>query len=741
MRNWTAGVLAGLLLTAGQVLADAPVRVGVFMGDGPENIGMARWVQLVNSSDDLIASYVDGVSIRAGALDKIDVLVMPGGYWEREYKDIGKDGAEKVRAFVRAGGGYIGTCAGCFYVLQPTKRQPLRIGLVPFVALAGPYRHGSILSTELLPAASALGLKPGKRRVRYYGGPVMAPGKPIEGARFEVIERFVGDLNPGSSGAAAPMTGAASAVAGTYGKGRVVAFADHPEYYPETLDIVRGAFKFVTGRTMQWRIPQRTRGAFSVGYLCDESFGVKGAATLAEVLKSGVADVTLLTNSQCAEGALRHLDALVIPDFPLAPNPLRNWVYSSEARTRYAEFTARGGRIVTWGKAARLYPEDRRLVTSIEPEQLVATLKRLAAEPPPAPPPAPTLSPAKVAIYAGPGVSRPEYWNVAKLIEFSPNYTAAFVDGGDIAAGVLQKEHYDLLLMGGGCPTTQRGSLGEAGCRAVRDFVRAGGSYCGIGAGASLALQDEPKEGGGSGLGLVPYTAQKDQPDRGWADTTVEFTDFANEMLGLMGGTRRFVLYWGGPVILPGNPIPDTDVRPLANYYGNTVNTLTGGKIAPMSGHAAVVGGRVGKGRVIASGPHPESSEATQNIVRAFLRYLTGRSADPAYPNRARGAVNVAFCVESVTKSGMEFGMKLMHDPRFDVLPVTSYRIELGQLDHTDVLFFPRPVTDGHMGLVREFVAKGGKVVELDPAGEGCDKGERVFRVRSFDEAIGEMLK
>ena len=735
IRQLKLPVVATGILLAGFAWSASPVRVGVFTGDGSGGFGMARWVQLANTSDDLVASYVDGASIRTGALDRIDVLVVPGGCHGRAYDDIGTNGSEKVRAFIRVGGGYIGTSEGCFIALQPTKSHPNRIGLVPFVSQPGPCRHGSILSTKFLPAASALGLKPGNRRVRYHGGPLMVPGEPVEDAKFEVMARFAGDLNPGSPAPAAPMSGTASVVAGTYGKGRVVAFADHPEYYPETLDIVRGAFKCVTGRTVQWKIPQRTRGAFSVGYLCDESFGVKGAATLAVVLKSGVADVTLLTNDQCAEGALRHLDALVIPDFPLTPKALRNLVYSSEARARYAEFTTRGGRIVTWGESARLYPEDRRLVSSVEPGQVVATLKRLADE---APSPAPTLAPAKVAIYAGPGVSCPEYWNVAKLIEFSPNYTATFVDGGDIAAGGLQKDRYDLLLMGGGGSPTQFKVLGTAGHQAVHDFVRAGGSYYGICAGAFLALQDQGRR---NGIGLVPYKAQKGPPCRGWADISVEFTDFANETLGFMGGTRRFVLYWCGPVILPGDPIPDADVRPLVNYYGNTVNTFAGGKSAPMGGHAAVVGGRVGKGRVIASGPHPEGSEATQDIVRAFLRYLTGRSADPAYPNRVRGAVNVAFCVESATKSGMAFGMKLMHDPRFDVQPVTPYCVELGLLDHTDVLFFPWPVTGGYMGLVHEFIAKGGKVVELDPNGKSRTKGERIFHVKSFDEAIEKMLK
>jgi putative intracellular protease/amidase len=46
--------------------------------------------------------------------DKFDVLLIPGGFAQNTLDALGKVGGERVRAFVRSGGGYVGICAGAY---------------------------------------------------------------------------------------------------------------------------------------------------------------------------------------------------------------------------------------------------------------------------------------------------------------------------------------------------------------------------------------------------------------------------------------------------------------------------------------------------------------------------------------------------------------------------------------------------------------------------------------------------
>ncbi len=60
--------------------AEKPLRVAVFVGAGARNVGAFRWLQITTFAKDMESIPVDGASIRNGALDGVDVLVMPGGW-------------------------------------------------------------------------------------------------------------------------------------------------------------------------------------------------------------------------------------------------------------------------------------------------------------------------------------------------------------------------------------------------------------------------------------------------------------------------------------------------------------------------------------------------------------------------------------------------------------------------------------------------------------------------------------
>ena len=57
----------------------APLKVAVFVGSGARNVGAFRWLELATMAEGVEAAPVDGASVRAGALEGMDMVVMPGG--------------------------------------------------------------------------------------------------------------------------------------------------------------------------------------------------------------------------------------------------------------------------------------------------------------------------------------------------------------------------------------------------------------------------------------------------------------------------------------------------------------------------------------------------------------------------------------------------------------------------------------------------------------------------------------
>ncbi|MBR3778027.1 MAG: hypothetical protein IKL02_10610, partial [Kiritimatiellae bacterium] len=103
------------------VEAQKPLKVAVFVDSGARNTGVFRWLEITARAKNVIAVPVDGEAVRNGALDSVDVLVMPGGSSVGESKSLGEEGREKLKSFVRNGGGYVGTCAGCSLLMESSK--------------------------------------------------------------------------------------------------------------------------------------------------------------------------------------------------------------------------------------------------------------------------------------------------------------------------------------------------------------------------------------------------------------------------------------------------------------------------------------------------------------------------------------------------------------------------------------------------------------------------------------------
>ena len=672
----------------------APLRIAVYVDKGARNLGVFHWLAITSRASNAVMTPVDGEAVRAGALDSADVLVMPGGSSVQESKSLGAEGREKIRSFVKNGGGYIGTCAGCCLLMESSKCHPDMLNMIPYTfSVCGGKTDLSIMFNQR--ATDLAGIRKGTEKVRYSEGPVPVPSLPVKEADVEVVAYYNSDVNAQSAKERTSMAGQAAAIAGTYGKGRLFAIAVHPEHDYNDHHILRGAFRYVTGREVKWDSPKRRRGQLAVGFMCDDSFGVETARLVQKLLTDGEFDVFALNKARVEDGYLRKVDAVLAPAGARSREPEVGLYGDNIAATK--EFLKRGGRIFAWGSAAEAAEKSGIGVTCVAgAEEALAGLRAFAAEPP-----VKNWSfPQKVAKPIKAGIFHDENNSniiIARMLDIAPEYELTLLSPEDYANGAL--EGLDLVIQPGGGCRKQYNALGEKGTEALRRFVLDGGKYYGVCAGAFLALQQSRENY--PRLGLVPFKGDDPSHYRGKSPIAVELTEEGKTVFEGSKPTRS-IIYAGGPAAVPGAPVEDVDVKVLAKYAGRTISTTNPNPVEPMDGKAAIIAGRVGKGKVFLSGPHPEFEEGAFDMVRSGMKYLTGVSPSPVEYGRVRGAMVVRFHMSDKASAEYLIG-KLYRDPRFMVWS--------GSLSRADAVVFTEKVSDADAGMVKRFIARGGRVV------------------------------
>ena len=347
-----AAVVAGCATPRHDAVASAtpglpPLKVAVYADAGPSGIGAVEWFRLVNESPEMELHLVDGKAIRAGALEGLDLLVMPGGSSKTEFSSLGTNGVERMKSFIRNGGGYIGTCAGCCLLMDG---EDLRARMMPWNT-CGAVDHTLFPTFQLnAKGAAALGLKEGPHVMRYHGGPCMWPTtNVISDANFELWGTY--DAEAAMKGKIkVKMHGAAAILGGTYGKGKVFVTAAHPEYFNSTLYFVQAAFKYVTGREVTFPVRNRSPRALNVGFISGGIRGVDTAKTALALAAEKDFDLVLIDVDGIKQRRLDHLDVLVLTNDKLGEKKFET------ERTLINEFAARGGKVVGICSGKKLLP-------------------------------------------------------------------------------------------------------------------------------------------------------------------------------------------------------------------------------------------------------------------------------------------------------------------------------------------------------------------------------------------------
>ena len=338
------------LPTKEQVWKDSrPLRAGVFAGIGSMGLSSTELIRYVARSPELDLSFVDGADVRNGALNDLDLLVVPGGMSGAIVGDMGPDGVKNLKEFVRRGGGYVGMCAGNVILLEDEYRVAYGTGMVPYsrYGASGDAMASMTLTDE---GAKALGMAKGTFDVWYSGGPIMfRRHDDVPGAQIETWGIYASNIT--NEGWGAHMVGNVSCLGGTYGKGRIAATACHPEFRHSADPLVRGLFRYAAGREVTFPEPKVNPGAKRVYYYSWPVAGKECARLLVEMDADPDIEVVAEERDEMCGGALDAFDALVIPDG--ADWPLSLDMFPPAVDAAIAAYAAKGGKVYSWGASAR----------------------------------------------------------------------------------------------------------------------------------------------------------------------------------------------------------------------------------------------------------------------------------------------------------------------------------------------------------------------------------------------------
>ena len=334
--------------------ASRPVRAGVFTGIGSMGLSSTELIRYVARSPELDLTFVDGEDIRNGALNGLDLLVVPGGSAWVIVGDIAPKGIENIKEFIRNGGSFIGICAGCVMLLDDDYRIASGVSMVPY-SRYGAY-SGNVMTSMTLTdeGAKALGMEKGAFDVWYSGGPIMFRcNEEVPDAKIETWGLYGSNVT--NEGWGAHMRGNVSCIGGTYGKGRIASTACHPEFRHSADALVKGLFRYATGREVTFPEPKVNKGAKKVYYYSWPVAGKECARFLAEIDADPDIDVHTDERDEMCGGALDAFDALIIPDG--ADWQLWYDMFPPEVDEAIAAYAAKGGKVYSWGASARHLPK------------------------------------------------------------------------------------------------------------------------------------------------------------------------------------------------------------------------------------------------------------------------------------------------------------------------------------------------------------------------------------------------
>lgn len=205
---------------------------------------------------------------------------------------------------------------------------------------------------------------------------------------------------------------------------------------------------------------------------------------------------------------------------------------------------------------------------------------------------------------------------LTKILNEEAGFSPRWATAEQIRTGALHDA--EVVIFPGGSGSGQAARLEESGRDEVRRFVRQGGGYLGICAGAYLASSQYDWS-----LHLLnARVIDRKHWARGKGLVKLSLSKAGRELLATPLDEVE-VIYAQGPLLAPAIEADLPPYTPLALY-----ETGIAKKEAPegiMPGTTAIAKGNFGEGRVLCFSPHPEKEAGPHGFIEAGVRWASGR--------------------------------------------------------------------------------------------------------------------
>lgn len=223
-----------------------PIRVALY-----DDVGVSKGIDHVRKvlakHPDLLVKPVKAADLRADVLNDVDVLIHPGGTGGGQGKALGEMGRDKVRAFVKKGGGYVGICAGAYLATcdYPWSLHILDARVIDKAHWARGF--GDVQMTLTRKGRDLLGVPADTVAIYYHQGPLLAPADHPDIPDYEALGAFASEIarNGAPKGV---MPGTSAIAVGRFGQGRVWCFSPHPERTEALHGMVHRSIVWAAGR-------------------------------------------------------------------------------------------------------------------------------------------------------------------------------------------------------------------------------------------------------------------------------------------------------------------------------------------------------------------------------------------------------------------------------------------------------------------------------------------------------------
>lgn len=237
---------------------DAPIRVGVFDGFGGSQTCIWEAVSALTLDPGMEVRTFTTSDIANGVLDSLEAIVIPGGGGSRQYLNMGAANAERIRNFVRQGGGAVGICAGAYLFTETPDYASLGLNGAMAIDIEHDNRGHGVVAFRLTPEGEAIFPELSGRDtlyVMYYEGPVLVerPGSEVSYETFAIMES---DVHEEGNAPAGMTVGRPFFIGNRYGEGRVFSSIAHPEGTPGMMWMVPRMIRWTLGKPqVQYRTP------------------------------------------------------------------------------------------------------------------------------------------------------------------------------------------------------------------------------------------------------------------------------------------------------------------------------------------------------------------------------------------------------------------------------------------------------------------------------------------------------